>query len=85
MQSEFLLATYTSLLLLHNLYLYEERSGSFLGYLCTIVSPDQGILRKVRMLLLVTLRRANVSARLSHDNLPITLLDLPLFTPYPSP
>ncbi len=38
-----------------------------MGLPCTIASPDRGVPQQVCMLLLVTLRRANVLARLSLD------------------
>ncbi len=46
---------------------HEGYSGGLPGYPSTETSPDQGVPRQVRMLLLVTLQRAYVLARLSLD------------------
>jgi hypothetical protein len=49
------------------LYLHKGFFDGIPGYLFYGTSPDRGVPRKVHKLLLVTLRRAYVIARLSHD------------------
>ncbi len=69
MLAPFVLAAYTSPPWLHTLYYYERCSSGLLGHRCMIASPDRGIPQQVRMLLLVTLRRTNVLARLFLDSI----------------
>jgi hypothetical protein len=67
MLAQLVLAAYTSLPWLHNLKWCERYSSGLPVHPCTGASPDGGIPQYVRTLLLATLRRAYVLARLSLD------------------